>query len=198
MRGLMHFLKREIRHKIINVTDQVLFEREGEEFTQPSNLESYYERARRYVDENYDEPALNKLRNNIPLDEEDWETLERIFWSEVGTAEEYKREIHTADDEDIPQNPRKVIVFMDDRINDEMLRQILGSHGTAAPVCNIETDRRKTWGLSGYPLAMVYSPLQEFRELYDLDTALMQGTIFKELDLPFMGVTVTKGGGYRG
>ena len=95
-------LKREIRHKIINVTDQVLFEREGEEFTQPSNLESYYERARRYVDENYDEPALNKLRNNIPLDEEDWETLERIFWSEVGTAEEYKREIHTADDEDIP------------------------------------------------------------------------------------------------
>ena len=102
MRGLMHFLKREIRHKIINVTDQVLFEREGEEFTQPSNLESYYERARRYVDENYDEPALNKLRNNIPLDEEDWETLERIFWSEVGTAEEYKREIHTADDEDIP------------------------------------------------------------------------------------------------
>jgi len=87
---------------------------------------------------------------------------------------------------------------MDDRINDEMLRQILGSHGTAAPVCNIETDRRKTWGLSGYPLAMVYSPLQEFRELYDLDTALMQGTIFKELDLPFMGVTVTKGGGCRG
>ena len=71
-------------------------------FRQRRNLESYYERARRYVDENYDEPALNKPRNNIPLDEEDWKTLERIFWSEVGTAEEYKREIHTADDEDIP------------------------------------------------------------------------------------------------
>ena len=55
MRSLMHFLKREIRHKIINVTDQVLFEHEGEEFTQPSNLESYYERNRRYVDENDDE-----------------------------------------------------------------------------------------------------------------------------------------------
>lgn len=32
------------------------------------------------MDENYDEPALNKLRNNIPLDEEDWETLERIVY----------------------------------------------------------------------------------------------------------------------
>lgn len=35
------------------------------------------------------------------------------------------------------------------------------------------------------PIAMVYSPMQKWRELYDPHTALMSGTIFKELDLPF-------------
>ena len=100
--GLMHFLRREIKTKVINVTDDVIFEREGEQFTQTSNLESYYERARRYVDENADEPVLNKLKNNIPLDQEDWDSLERIFWSEVGTADEYRKEFHTEDDEAIP------------------------------------------------------------------------------------------------
>ncbi len=102
MRGLMHFLKKEIRTKVINVTDDVIFEREGEHFTQASSLESYYERARRYVDQNENEPVLSKLRNNIPLDSEDWSILERIFWSEVGTADEYKREFHTDKDEAIP------------------------------------------------------------------------------------------------
>lgn len=90
---------------------------------------------------------------------------------------------------------------MDERISDGMLRQILDAGRCDAPACNIREDKRESWGLVGYPLAMVYSPVQRFAELYDLDTALTQGTMFKELDLPFMGVTVTrgtKGGGCRG
>ena len=50
------------------------------------------------------------------------------------------------------------------------------------------------WGLRSYPLAMVYSPLQEFRELYDPDVALERGTMFAELDLPFEGGNRGKGG----
>lgn len=50
------------------------------------------------------------------------------------------------------------------------------------------------FGLHSYPLAMVYSPLQEFRELYDVDVALGRGTIFAELDLPFEGGMSGKGG----
>ena len=60
--------------------------------------------------------------------------------------------------------------------------------------CNMAGDNRLSWGLTGYPLAMVYSPIQEFRDMYEIDTALRQGTVFKELDLPFMGMTVTRGG----
>ncbi len=91
IRGLMHFLKKEMKTKVINITDDVLFEREGERFTAESNLECYYERASRYVTENEDKPVLYKLKNNIPLSKEDWDELEKIFWHEVGTAEEYKK-----------------------------------------------------------------------------------------------------------
>lgn len=91
LRGLMHFLKKEIKHKVINITDAVLFEREGERFASENDLEDYYARASRYVTENEDKPVLSKLRNNIPLTKEDWDELENIFWHDIGTADEYKK-----------------------------------------------------------------------------------------------------------
>lgn len=45
----------------------------------------------------------------------------------------------------------------------------------------------ETWGLRGKPVAMVYSVLQDFDGLYDKDKALMRGTLFEALDLPFGG-----------
>ena len=84
---------------------------------------------------------------------------------------------------------------MEDRMN-ECFSPVSADPSRLA--CDLGGDRRKTWGLTGYPLAMVYAPLQEFRELYEIDTALHQGTVFKELDLPFMGMSVTKGGSCRG
>lgn len=44
---------------------------------------------------------------------------------------------------------------------------------------------RMTWGLRDFPLGSVYAPLQEWRGLYDLETAYTRGTLFRELDLPF-------------
>ena len=57
---------------------------------------------------------------------------------------------------------------------------------------------RRSWGLENYPLASVYAPLQNFDDLYDKETAMEKGTVFAELDLPFMGESVYKGGGCRG
>ena len=87
---------------------------------------------------------------------------------------------------------------MSDRISDEMLRQMIGAERCGNPSCHIDHEKRVSWGLEGYPLAMVYSPVQCFKELYDVDTALMQGTVFSQLDLPFMGESVMKGGCCRG
>ncbi len=48
-------------------------------------------------------------------------------------------------------------------------------------------DDTVSWGLYGYPLAMVYAPVQCFGELYEPDKGLSQGTIFRQLNLPFTG-----------
>jgi len=54
------------------------------------------------------------------------------------------------------------------------------SHGTAG--CNASRYDQ----LSGMALAMSYVPWQTFCKRYELEEALCQGTIFKELDLDFM------------
>ena len=64
--------------------------------------------------------------------------------------------------------------------------------------CLGDNTKRKTWGLDGYPLASVYAPIQNFDDLYDTETALARGTVFAELDLPFMGDSVYKGGNCHG
>ncbi len=93
---------------------------------------------------------------------------------------------------------------MEDRINDSILRRILGEDDSSSPVCNVGgqeggcTAGSEKWGLKGYPLAMVYSTINEFEDIKDLDNALLSGTIFNSLDLPFMGRSVTKGGKCRG
>lgn len=54
-------------------------------------------------------------------------------------------------------------------------------------------------GVEGRSLAMVYAPVQAWRNAYDPGTALHRGTLFRELDLPFMGGGKTdRGGNCRG
>ena len=81
------------------------------------------------------------------------------------------------------------------QINDSLLRRMSCGYNEKSGDSH---DGGHSWGLVDYPLAMVYSPLQEFCELYELDEALKCGTLFKQLDLPFMGESVAKGGCCRG
>ncbi|MCI8387420.1 MAG: spore coat associated protein CotJA [Clostridiales bacterium] len=45
-----------------------------------------------------------------------------------------------------------------------------------------------------FPVAMAYVPWQRLDKMYPPETALARGTLFPELDKPFMGRTVTRGG----
>ncbi len=94
-----------------------------------------------------------------------------------------------------------------DRISDNMLRRMLDGSDLGSVDRDISgthnhdmshSNLRHSWGLEDFPLASVYTPLQVFRNLFDRETALSKGTIFSELDLPFMGETVMKGGNCRG
>lgn len=49
--------------------------------------------------------------------------------------------------------------------------------------------------LGELPLAMAYVPSQTWRKLYDGDKALKAGTLFQELDLPFLGGAMGEGCG---
>lgn len=44
------------------------------------------------------------------------------------------------------------------------------------------------------PIAMAYVPYQMWDEPYETDVALMRGTIFPELDKPFVGEEAVKNG----
>lgn len=48
-------------------------------------------------------------------------------------------------------------------------------------------DRTEYDELSGMPLAMAYVPWQEWRALYEAEKGFHCGTIFAELNKPFMG-----------
>ena len=112
-------------------------------------------------------------------------------------TERCEKEMYTDDD----------ILTRRDRVNDDLLRQLLDSDGDldhlscASPVCELprcEADNghdhshscdgaHSGWGIHDHPLAMVYSPVQKWRNIYDNESALVRGTIFEELDLPFLG-----------
>ena len=53
-------------------------------------------------------------------------------------------------------------------------------------------------GVHERALAMVYAPVQHWRNAYDPQTALSRGTLFRELDMPFYGKSTSKGGNCRG
>ena len=51
--------------------------------------------------------------------------------------------------------------------------------------CNDKNNKDMT--IPSQSLAMVYSPKQVWGETYEVDVALERGTLFPELDKPFLG-----------
>jgi type I restriction enzyme R subunit len=95
LRKLVKFIVDEGSGKTIvytNLTDEVLQVKEGQALDEAYHFEDYKLKVNRYIEENKDHLAIYKLRHNLPLTAADYESLERIFTSELGTAEDYRRE----------------------------------------------------------------------------------------------------------
>ena len=67
----------------------------------------------------------------------------------------------------------------------------LGINNEGGPDVRCCNSRNNLHELVGFPLAMVYSPVQAWRCVYDINTALDRGTLFKELDKPLEAVETT-------
>ena len=76
-----------------NFDDQVLSMDWKEAELENDDLKNYKAKAEFYVRQHQDNRAIAKLKSNTPLTEDDIAELQRILWSEVGSKEDYEREI---------------------------------------------------------------------------------------------------------
>ena len=76
-----------------NFDDEILSMTFHESELEYDYLADYKAKAEYYVRQHQENEAIAKLKSNIPLTENDVAELERILWSEVGTKQDYEREI---------------------------------------------------------------------------------------------------------
>lgn len=91
LRNINKFAILDGREKVYTNLDDIEIERtEMKEFTLAYDFENYKLKVNKYIEENKNNTAIHKLRNNIPLTETDYKTLEKIFTGELGTKEDYE------------------------------------------------------------------------------------------------------------
>lgn len=94
LRELIKFLDEggEVRCIVTKLTDPIIDQQEGRRLDTAYELEDYRAKVDRYVDEHGDTLAIHKLIHNIPLSIGDYQELERVLTSELGSKEDYARE----------------------------------------------------------------------------------------------------------
>jgi len=93
LREIMKYLPVDERIYNTNFSDDILSSEWKEPELDSEELKAYKERAEYYVRSHQENKAIAKLKSNKPLNEEDVLELEKILWSEVGSKNDYKREI---------------------------------------------------------------------------------------------------------
>ena len=95
LRGLIRFLDEEDggqKRIITKLTDPIIDSQEGVQLDTAYDFEDYRAKVNRYVNEHGNTLAIYKLTHNIPLATGDYQELERVLTSELGSKEDYKRE----------------------------------------------------------------------------------------------------------
>lgn len=93
LRELLKFI--EVQRTKIYYTDfkdEVIEVKEGQSFYDVNNLQSYRKKVSQYLNDHKDEIAVYKLRNNKKLTRQDFKTLEKVLWHELGTKKDYEKE----------------------------------------------------------------------------------------------------------
>lgn len=93
LRNLMKYLPRGGEVYNTNFTDDILSVEWNESELDDDDLNNYKAKAEFYIRQHQDNPAINKLRSNIPLTESDVKELENILWSQVGSRQDYETQV---------------------------------------------------------------------------------------------------------
>ena len=94
LRELMKFLDSAPGKKpiVTRLSDPIIDQKEGVELDPAYDFEGYRDKVNRYIGEHGDTLAIHKLTHNIKLTQGDYEELERVLTSELGSREDYQRE----------------------------------------------------------------------------------------------------------
>ena len=95
LRELIKFLNEGGNPKnpiITHLTDPIIDQQEGIQLDPAYDFEDYRAKVNRYVNEHSDTMVIQKLTHNIPLSIGDYQELERVLTSELGSREDYVRE----------------------------------------------------------------------------------------------------------
>ena len=95
LRELIKFLNEGGNPKkpiITHLTDPIIDQQEGVQLDAAYDFEDYRAKVNRYVNEHGNTLAIYKLTHNIPLAPGDYQELERVLTSELGSKEDYERE----------------------------------------------------------------------------------------------------------
>jgi type I restriction enzyme R subunit len=80
------------RQVVTKLTDPIIDNQEGVQLEAAYDFEDYRAKVNRYVNEHGNTLAIYKLTHNIPLAVGDYQELERVLTSELGSKEDYARE----------------------------------------------------------------------------------------------------------
>ncbi len=95
LRDLIKYIPADQAHYTTNFDDELLsIDWKGSELEKDSP-KNYRAKAEFYVRQHQDEPAIAKLRGNIPLAPEDVAALEHTLWCEVGSRQDYEAQLGT-------------------------------------------------------------------------------------------------------
>ncbi len=95
LRNIMKFIVDNNSRQTVftNLDDVVVESKDGDILIEPAyDFEDYKIRVNKYIEENKDETAIWKLRNNIALTSLDYQTLSNILTKSLGTEKDYQRE----------------------------------------------------------------------------------------------------------
>ena len=95
LRSLIQFLNdggQEKKPIITCLTDPIIEKQEGGPLEAPYDFEDYRAKVNRYVNEHGNTLAIYKLSHNIQLSAGDYQELEHVLTSELGSKEDYQRE----------------------------------------------------------------------------------------------------------
>jgi type I restriction enzyme R subunit len=92
LRDLMVYIEKDkIRYFYTDYVDSQIGYQSRSSDEEPDMYTNYGKEARSYIREHTEDPAIHKLMCNETLTAEDAAELERIFWKELGTEEDYQK-----------------------------------------------------------------------------------------------------------